>query len=361
MQAQLYRLTEHLLRKANLPVIRRTAETELAVADAVNIEREVADRSNSKPVYINLCAQELLHRSENSKSSGAAETSSSMPSTDPVEGSEISETDLSTDPVVQEALKNAGLLSDSPPSSPNHGTEVQPEEGEPSTNSRDEGPEDVFEMDDAPDLDIYGEFEYSLDDEDYIGVSAAKVSKVQSEESASKMKVVFSTLQFERSSNTTDSKKPESFGNADADTKVPNSSSRMLETQTDTGFSNSTKEGETENSCIPQESLYGKEGEEPSIAECEELYGPDKEPLILPEEGPMKLYGLSNLEAMPNQSEKSTSVGHNSSAGESSPNRSETGETVRNKEKKSNADSVKLSDKSISKKVKRTTFVTCFT
>ena len=59
LQAQLYRIAEHYLRRTNLSVICRTADVELAVADAVNVEKDISERSNSKMVYINLCAQVL--------------------------------------------------------------------------------------------------------------------------------------------------------------------------------------------------------------------------------------------------------------------------------------------------------------
>jgi hypothetical protein len=45
------------LQKANLDVIRRCAATELAIADAVNVENDIYKRSNSKLVYVNLCSQ----------------------------------------------------------------------------------------------------------------------------------------------------------------------------------------------------------------------------------------------------------------------------------------------------------------
>ncbi|CAL4947731.1 unnamed protein product [Urochloa decumbens] len=56
-QAQLHRIAEHYLQKANLDVIRRCADTELAVADAVNVERDICERSSSKSIYVNLCSQ----------------------------------------------------------------------------------------------------------------------------------------------------------------------------------------------------------------------------------------------------------------------------------------------------------------
>ncbi|KAL6615950.1 hypothetical protein ACP70R_038220 [Stipagrostis hirtigluma subsp. patula] len=56
-QAQLHRIAEHYLQRANLDVIRRCADTELAIADAVNVEKDIYERSNSKLVYVNLCSQ----------------------------------------------------------------------------------------------------------------------------------------------------------------------------------------------------------------------------------------------------------------------------------------------------------------
>ncbi|GJN17821.1 hypothetical protein PR202_gb04919 [Eleusine coracana subsp. coracana] len=56
-QAQLHRIAEHYLQKANLDVIRRCADTELAIADDVNVEKDIYERSNSKLVYVNLCSQ----------------------------------------------------------------------------------------------------------------------------------------------------------------------------------------------------------------------------------------------------------------------------------------------------------------
>ncbi|KAL5552287.1 hypothetical protein UlMin_002463 [Ulmus minor] len=337
-QTQLYRLTEHLLRKANLPVIRRTAETELAVADAINIEKEVADRSNSKLVYTNLCAQELLHRSENSNSSGAQEVDRSLPAAVPVDESEQSMKELSTNPVIEEALRNAGLLSDSPPNSPDRKGEVLAEEEDPSINSRGEEPDNIFEMDNAPDLDIYGEFEYSLDDEDYIGASATKVSTIQPEGGVSKMKVVFSTLTSERSDNVPASEKTENLGSAEAPIH-----SSVLKNDGETEFNNSNVKCGANDS---HETLLGKEGEEPSVAECEELYGPDKEPLFskLTEEASGELYKVISGGAA---SQKEVA---NNSVGESSSNHSGMGETAPRKEKKSNADRSDILN-SISKKV----------
>ncbi|KAG5563476.1 hypothetical protein RHGRI_006039 [Rhododendron griersonianum] len=251
-QAQLYRLIEHFLRKANLPIIRRTADTEFAVADAVNIEKEVADRSNSKLVYVNLMSQEILHQLDIIKPNRATESDPSPTSAVPTDKSEQTTNDVSDGPMVEEALKNAGLLSDSPPNSPYHQMGEANDEYDLSGKiGEDPEPGNVFEMDSHPDLDIYGDFEYDLEDEDFIGASAIKASKVEQEES--KIKVVFSTLNSNISNNADGIEDHE--GTNDVGVEV--------------------KDGD----CINQDPLTDGGGEEPSLAECEELYGPDKEPL----------------------------------------------------------------------------------
>ncbi|KAL2547612.1 uncharacterized protein Fot_09142 [Forsythia ovata] len=259
-QAQLYRLTEHFLTKANISVIRRTAETELAVADAVTIEKGIADKSNSKLVYMNLCSQELLRRSDNASSSKTSESnpsvSSEFPSDGPVEETIICSMDLE----VNEALKTAGLMSDSPPNSPIHQSLFE----------EDEGPDNVFEVDSHPELDIYGDFEYNLEENDFIGAGALKISKSQTEES--KIKVVFSTLNPEKSIGTMAPLDHEGLTNDEAS----NCSSCLPSSQTSLG--GSTVVSGTVN-CLEQNILIDGD-EEPSPDECEELYGPDKEPLI---------------------------------------------------------------------------------
>ncbi|KAF3448723.1 hypothetical protein FNV43_RR09436 [Rhamnella rubrinervis] len=333
-QTQLYRLTEHFLRKANLEVICRTAETELAIADAVNIEKEVADRSNSKLVYLNLCSQETLHRSEKSKSLGVPEMDSSSLSAVPVDRSEQSTIEVSA----EEALRRAGLSSDSPPNNYN------------------------------PDLDIYGDFDYNLEDEDYIGATSIKVSKEQ-QEGVSKVKMVFSTLHPERPNNALDSGKTENLENAE----ISNTSSCMLKNCTDEEIKNLTMEDSTDNTCVPLESLHCEEGEDPSDAECEELYGPDKEPLIKKFPGASsELFGLIDAKAVTETKDtedggnyvqsQATTVSESgnesdterfATGGESSSNHPGMGESAPRKEKKSNAEAKMQSDSvnSISKKV----------
>ncbi|KAK0604334.1 hypothetical protein LWI29_014642 [Acer saccharum] len=270
-------------------------------------------------VFLNLCSQEILHRSYNKKSIRDTESNTS-PS---VDESEQAIDNISSDPAV-EALRKAGLLSDSPPNSPHHPTEVP---NEVDVSSREEGPDDnVFEMDSHADVDIYGDFEYDLEDEDYIGTSSVTVPTLQSEE-VTKMKVVFSTLNSEKSINTDD-----------------------------TGIKSSTAEGQTGNSCVPPESNPSEEDEDLSHAECEELYGPDKEPLLnfFPELSGNP-HGLLDGEAALNMVTESNgdnitvnTVNHNSSSIEKSPNSSQSGDRI---PRKAGADKQSDGVDSISKKV----------
>ncbi|KAJ7945060.1 RING/U-box protein [Quillaja saponaria] len=368
-------LTEHLLRKANLPVIRRTADAELAVADAINIEKEVADRSNSKLVYLNLCSQELLHHSGNRKSDIAKDTNPSLSSAGPCDRSEQHADELPTDPAVEEALRNAGLLSDSPPSSPHDEREICNDDHDPS------GPDNVFEMDSHPELDIYGDFEYDLEDADYIGASAAKVSNPQPEKSMSKIKVFFSTMNLNKSNSALDSVDFESSGKSGRPTDASHSPRCHHDAKCGTSIIN----GQTEKSCVPPESLLDECGREPSDAECEELYGPDKEPLIIrfSDGESRELYEVGDPEALVKDNgdetnEKQVSnqpiklsecgneisaenafgatIGQNSTSGENSSSVSQRGENTQ-MEKKSNtntkqSDSVHVVSKKVEAYVK---------
>ncbi|XP_074580177.1 uncharacterized protein At4g10930 isoform X2 [Curcuma longa] len=141
-QAQLYRLAEHYLRRTNLSVIRRTADVELAVADAINVEKDISERSKSKMVYMNLCAQIL---SQCTRLESDAATFDQMVNKDcsvdqgvqnPENGTkqDTEETISKITPVgftdVEELLRVAGLC-DSPPSSPvriikDHNNDVGP-------------------------------------------------------------------------------------------------------------------------------------------------------------------------------------------------------------------------------------------
>ncbi|XP_047152573.1 uncharacterized protein At4g10930 isoform X2 [Vigna umbellata] len=261
-QTQLYRLTERLLRNTNLTVIRRTGITELAVADAINIEKEVADRSNSKLVYLNLCSQELLHRTNNTKSDVATDTTPAASSAMLNDRqSEPNMEDLSADPAVETALKNAGLLSDSPPSSPHENRET--------CNGDMLGSDNILELDSNPDLDIYGDFEYDLEDEDYIGASVTQVSKPKQEQNESKVKLVFSTMNLKKSDIALDC----ADGEGPERNEVPGEASCSPNCHNDAVH--------MDRSSLSSELLPFESAVEPLDKEFEELlYGPDKEPLI---------------------------------------------------------------------------------
>ncbi|KAJ4842796.1 hypothetical protein Tsubulata_040664 [Turnera subulata] len=358
-QNQLYRLAELFLRKLNLPKICRTAETELAIADAINIEKEVADKSNSKLVYMNLCSQEILHRSDNSQSTRTAEANNTVLSTTSVDGSKQGSGGLATDAVVIDALRNAGLLSDSPPSSPRHKSEVPNEVQDSQTQSKESEPDNVFEMDSHPEEDIYGDFEYDIEDEDYIGTANIRVSSLVPEEGESRMKVVFSTP------------KPESLNIAQdlgqcsrlMNSEEPKDSPSLSRSHIDAGIITSTMEVGADKSVVCTESLPSEEGDELSLAECEELYGPDKEPLInkFPEEASKKLHGLVDNEAPADgktpgedqiyETTRAVSIGHTGN-GENSPNHSEISEKVpRTDKSRTDTDNPGEIANSVSKKV----------
>ncbi|XP_027082883.1 uncharacterized protein At4g10930 isoform X1 [Coffea arabica] len=358
-QAQLYRLLEHFLRKANLSIIRRTAETELAVADAINIEKEVADKSNSKLVYVNLCSQELSRRSDNMNLSRDAETS---PPTSGV-SSDGEKVTNDSNLEVNEALKTAGLLSDTPPNSPSKPVEEIKEDAGFLNKSESDGPDNVFEMDSQPELDIYGDFDYDLEDDYFVGASALKISKLQQE--VSKMKVLFSTLNPDASNGSQDICDHE--GSAGVGPTMASSGHEFL---TDAG--NSTVDGRA-NDNQPQNTRVDEVYGELSLAECEELYGPDKEPLIekYPETAlvkPCELVagkeivmenGCHGSSEMAKTSESKSgnlavSEAHQGSVGSvNSPSHSQNTEKVQRKEKMSTVDSNKLSDSRnfVSKKV----------
>ncbi|KAG5228233.1 PHD domain-containing protein/zf-C3HC4 domain-containing protein [Salix suchowensis] len=338
-QTQLHRLTENFLRKVNLPEIRKTAETELAVADAINIEKEIADKSNSKIVYLNLCSQEIMRQSDDRKSNQVT-VSNSSPSAVTVDGSEQAVDELPTDPAILNALRNAGLLSDSPPSSPHHKMEVSNEVDDSSMHIKEEGPDNIFEMDSHPDVDIYGDFEYNLEDEDYIGATTLTAPKLV-EEAESRMKVVFSTHKSEMLNNFQDHEGCLTLGN----NEEPKDSAASSKIHAEADIISTTVEGGTNRSCADSESLPGEEGEEPSLAECDELYGPDKEPLLnkFPEEASRNLYELADPEASTkhkgsaenennsSRQDNTTSAGHTYD-GETSCDHSQTAESCPKKD-----------------------------
>lgn len=267
-QAQLYRISEHYLRKTNVAIMRRTADTELAVADAVNIEKGIFERSNSKLVYINLCSQALSQRSDKPPSAETSASNSSIPNTEVT--NQVAE-ETSSCPLVggwskvEEALKLAGLSSDSPPDSPCRPTiEDLNVEDNPNVNTRDQGPENVLDMDFHPELDIYGDFEYDLEDEGY------EVSKLlQQQNRDSKLKVVLSTLKYNEPVVHQDSNPEHS------DPKVVVNDQENLKVRIENTAENGKKEINMAAPLLPKPS-EGEIYEELSLTEYEELYGPDE-------------------------------------------------------------------------------------
>lgn len=258
-------MTEHFLKKANVSVISQSAESELAVADAVNIEKEVANRSKSKLVYVNLCSQELLRRSDDAICDRAKELNPSTSECLSVEA--LADTnDCSLDLAVDEALRKAGLMSDSPPNSPDR----QIDDIDNKVGSLEDMDDNVIEVDSHPDLDIYGDFEYSLEDDDFIGAGSLNISNMKPEEP--KMKVLFSSLTLEKSNGSD----LEVCGDVEALTV-------LSEAQNKTSSGGSIIDGGTDD-CVVRISSDDND-QELSVAECEELYGPDKESPIekLPE------------------------------------------------------------------------------
>ena len=79
------------------------------------------------------------------------------------DGSGLTTNEPSTDPEIEEALRTAGLLSDSPPNSPHQEAKGLNDEDDLSKDNR-KGLDNTFEMDSHLELDIYGDFEYDLEE-----------------------------------------------------------------------------------------------------------------------------------------------------------------------------------------------------
>jgi len=245
--------------------MRRTADTELAVADAVNIEKGIFERSNSKLVYINLCSQASSQRCDKPPSAETIASNSSVPTVE-VTNQVVEET--SSGPSVggwskvEEALKLAGLTSDSPPNSPCRPTINDLDvEDNPNGNTSDQVIENVLDMESHPELDIYGDFEYDLEDEGY------EVSKLLEQQNRdSKLKVVLSTLGRDEPLQNSD---PQHY-----DTKVVANDQGNFKVRIEGNAENGIEEIKMAPSLLPKPS-EGEMSDEPSLSEYEELYGPD--------------------------------------------------------------------------------------
>ncbi|VAH79636.1 unnamed protein product [Triticum turgidum subsp. durum] len=110
-QAQLYRIAEYYLQRANLDVIRRCADTELAIADAVNVENDIYGKSSSKSVYVNLCSQATRQSAKPKPENDASTlTEKAEVSSDLISQQVTTENTNSGNSNVEEALDRAGLL-----------------------------------------------------------------------------------------------------------------------------------------------------------------------------------------------------------------------------------------------------------
>ncbi|MQL80967.1 hypothetical protein Taro_013409 [Colocasia esculenta] len=285
--AQLYRLTEHYLSRADVPVIQRTADVELAVADAVNIEKETCERSKSKLVYMNLCSQHIVHSKPQKVETVVSHMTSPSQDTEQVSSEqvpgEMTFLALGHDSV-EDALRQAGLLSDSPDIPPQAIKQFD-EEDDP-VDVKEKDTENFLDLDPHPDLDIYGDFDYDLGDEDCGGPSSMNScqgeSRLHSEHGDLKMTVVLSAVSCERLNTSVDPK--------DDKTKIlsfeKDQTANDLDMQRAGEADSCTLANHQHDEDAFQSMLKAKNGtledktcEEPSWQECEELYGPAKEDL----------------------------------------------------------------------------------
>ncbi|CAN6444747.1 unnamed protein product [Victoria cruziana] len=207
-QVQLNRLVEHYLKKANLPSIYKCAETELAVADALNVEKQIHGRSKSRIVYLNLCSQAISqHVTVGTKSREEEAPSDCLVKV--MDGScDEASSSYELDSVKQ-ALRLAGLLSESPPDSPYRPSEDTDGKSDPTVERGDKVCEDVLNLEPHPEVDIYGDFDYDLD-EDFMGLSNINSSVIMSRtqlgvSTDSKVKVVLSTVNHVKDTVVTES------------------------------------------------------------------------------------------------------------------------------------------------------------
>ncbi|KAF3787526.1 Uncharacterized protein EJ110_NYTH17496 [Nymphaea thermarum] len=301
-QGQLNRLVEHYLKKANLRTIHRCAETELAVADALNVEKQIHGRSKSRIVYLNLCSQAISQHVAVGNSREEEAPSDVLVKV--MEGScDEASCGHESDSVTQ-ALRLAGLLSESPSNSPYQSSEDTDRKSDHAVKDGDYGCEDVLNLESRPEIDIYGDFDYDLD-EDFMGLSEINSSLIMSRSQLdvstdSKVKVVLSTLNHENDSMVTESIDagagtilegekvdkislgPGSFEHVClVKPEAHHDYLKLAVPCDDEGRSNSLLHGENTN---PNEA-----SNDLSVAEYEELYGRDE---------PEKIYGNKSIEYM---------------------------------------------------------------
>lgn len=163
-------------------------------------------------------------------------------------------------------------LSDSPPNSPNHPIGDVNNRVSSAEDTDEEGPDNVIEVDSHPDLDIYGDFEYSLEDDYFIGAGALNISKLEPE--GPKIKLLFSSLTPEKSNGILDPPDGEVHRNVESLAGPLD----VLEPQNKTSTGGPIVDCGADDGLVPNSSDHNDE--ELSLVECEELYGHDTEPLV---------------------------------------------------------------------------------
>jgi len=155
------------------------------------------------------------------------------------------------------------------------------------------GPDDILELESHPELDIYGDFEYDLEDDDYIGASVTKIPNLK-EQSESKVKLVFSTPSLKKTNNALDSADCKGSEN----NEVPGVAYCSPNCHRDAVQKDSTINAEIGQPSISSGLLPCEGSVEPVDSEFEDLYGPDKEPLIkkFPDGELQSLHGEGKME-----------------------------------------------------------------
>ncbi|KAK3161781.1 hypothetical protein QOZ80_1BG0081350 [Eleusine coracana subsp. coracana] len=163
-QAQLHRIAEHYLQKANLDVIRRCADTELAIADAVNVEKDIYESDMEDAVNgvvttdqknelgDDIVPEQTVCKQAFSFSSAEEALKEAGLFDSPPDSPERKSTALegTSNPVIggfssaEEALKEAGLF-DSPPNSPVRGITAVEEVSHRCTDDLDSEPSKILQ------------------------------------------------------------------------------------------------------------------------------------------------------------------------------------------------------------------------
>lgn len=287
-------MAEHYLRRTNLSVIRRTADVELAVADAINVEKDISERSKSKMVYMNLCAQ-ILSQCPRLQSDAATfdEVANKDCSVDqgvenPENGKEqdTEETISNITPVgfsdVEQLLRVAGLC-DSPPSSP--ARIIKDHDNDVGLNSEHQKVENVLPVFIRPQC-TDEDSKLKFDDEEYSASSScANFSKgSESENGNVTIKNILSPSEEPFKCSNCDSSKSTSSAQTlsvnnqeNVVVEAPSSDClNLLQQENDCGKGNMLVKVDSSTTIFQQDKLYGLSSPEPN-----KLHEPKKEPLTI--------------------------------------------------------------------------------